>query len=121
MAETRYITIPPTITVKVDGQPDTSFPFDAFVHSRTGDAVFGKDLDGVLTAVAIRQHMSQGGPGSVRALSLEQWEKLCESVRHPSAPYNPSVMIQLMPFARAILDAPSTDPRPVAAAEDKRA
>lgn len=115
MAETRYITIPEDIAVKVEGaKEDAAFSFGAFINSRTGDGTFGKDLDGILLAMAIRQAFAQGGPGHVRGLKLEEWQRLCESVRSPSSPYNPSVMIQLFPFAEAILDAPSTDPRAVA-------
>lgn len=121
MAELRYITIPGDIVAEVDGAQDgqATFTFSFFIHSRTGDGVFGRDLDGVLSAVSIRQHMSQGDPGSVRALPLDQWQQLCEAVRKPSSPYNPSVMAQLLPFARAILDAPSTDPR-VAEGKEER-
>jgi hypothetical protein len=120
MAEIRYVTIPSDRAVTIealDGPRESKFSFWEFLKGRTKDAAFGRDLDGVLTAMAIRQHFAAGvaGVGEVVGLTLEQWEPLCEAVRKPSDGYNPEVMAQLMPFARAILDAPSTDPRPQAA------
>lgn len=115
MAEIRYVTIPADQTVTVDtpdGERSSKFSFWDFLKTRTKDAAFGKDLDGVLMAMAIRQHFSGEAIGEVVGLTLDQWEPLCDSVRSPSDGYNPEVMAQLLPFARAILDAPSTDPRP---------
>ncbi len=128
MAETRYVTIPHNIMVELEtGEVDDNgkpklrrhvVPFLDFLKTRTRDAAFGADLDCVLMALAIRQHFGGTAPESVIGLQLDQWEKLCETVRKPSDGYNPEVMAQLLPYARAILDAPSTDPRPQLA-EDK--
>lgn len=92
--------------------------FCVLVQERTADGGhFGGDLDKALLAFSIRQAFFGAKPGDVIGLTLPQWEALCESLRKPSAGYNLEVIFQLVPHARAILDAPSTRPEPVAVSD----
>lgn len=116
MSEIRYVTVPAAIDCVIQ-HPQTGLPvairreFPQFTEERTKDAkAFGGSLDGVLMALAIRQAFMGTEPGHVIGLSLAQWEALCGATRCPADGYNVALMVQVLPHARAILDAPSTRP-----------
>jgi hypothetical protein len=80
MTETRYITVPPSITVTdtASGKEHSrSVSFADFLKTRCNDAAFGKDLDGVFMSMSIRNHCSRATPGQTIGLELPQWEALC--------------------------------------------
>lgn len=117
MSEIRYVTVPADITV-ILAHPQTGLPaaierdFETFVKERTRDAVvFGRNLDGIMTGVAVRQAFASCQPGDVIGLPLDQWQALCQATREPQDGYNPEVMFQVLPHAQAILDAPTTRPK----------
>ncbi len=80
------------------------------VKERTRDTHFAADMDGIMSAVALRNAFAGAEPGQVIGLEVEHWKRLCESLRKPSTTYNAEVMIQVAQHAQAILDAPSTRP-----------
>lgn len=126
MSEIRWVTIPATIAVESydqNGAPrSVPTPFaPSYLKSRVDDeAGFGATLELVKMSGLVAEAFKGAQPGDVIGLPLEQWEALCRSVRTPAHGYSVPVMRQLLPYATAILDAPSTKPEapPVAAAPE---
>lgn len=110
MSEVRYVTVPATVTVELQAGTGVDVSFAEFLRERTADAVFGTDLDAIMLAVEIRQSFLGSAPGGVVGLQLPAWEALCKAIRKPTVGYNPAVMIQLIDYARAVIDAPSKAP-----------
>lgn len=115
MAEVRYVTVPATVAIKLKSQTNETvelpFPFEEFLNERTSDAgVFGADLDGIMLGLEARQSFKGAEPGAVIGVKLAVWEALCKAIRKPQGGYNPTVMIQLVDYAHAVLDAPSKLP-----------
>lgn len=118
----RYVTIPRPVTVSVETQngiAQAPLPFAVFVRGRYTDAKhFGESLDAVLRAAALDSAFRSAGEGDVVAVLEGDWEKLCLSIKHPGPGYDPSVMMQILDYARAVLDAPTTRPEAVIAAAE---
>jgi len=115
MSEIRYVIVPPLLEVTIptpEGEKSEPLAFALFLKSRIEDSgAFGQQgLDGILMAMAIRQAFLGSKPGDVIGLQLTEWDALCASTRKPTGGYNPAVMMQLVPYARAILDAQTTKP-----------
>lgn len=119
--ETRYVTIPATIELAIENPNTgkvvkTDRDFYALIKERTNDhGHFGQTLDSLMLGLAIRQHFTTCKPGDIIGIPFDQWEALCNSIRKPTAGYNPEVMFQMLPMVKAIIDAPSTRPENPAA------
>lgn len=109
--ETRFVTVPPPITVTDERAGVTvSREFQRLVQELTRDPQFGATLDGVLAALEIRTAFVGKPPGAVVPVVLATWERLCKALREPTHGVDVEIMIQVLPHARAIIDAPSTPP-----------
>jgi hypothetical protein len=118
----RYITIPNPVTVldiakedeteivNEDGKPIT-ISFVYFIRGRTSDEkVFGPNIDALESALAIRNGIRGKAPGDVWEIDEDDWERLCATIRTPSAAYTPVTAIAIVPFARLVLNAPNEKP-----------
>ncbi len=112
MSENRYVTVPEDITITLKDQDGKTklapLPFSQFVEERSADgAVFGASLDGIFSGLSIRQAFEGKKAGDVVELPFPRWEQLCKAIRSPQGGYNVGVMVQLLPYAEAVIDAPS--------------
>jgi hypothetical protein len=113
----RYITIPQPIVVLDDndeplktenGELKISFP--EFVRGRTSDERFGKDMNGIESALSIRTSIKGKSSGELWELDEDDWEKLRDVVKTPSTAYNTRIVVFLVPFLRAITEATGDKP-----------
>jgi hypothetical protein len=118
----RYVTIPRPVTVSVETQNGTQtapMPFAMFIRGRYTDSKhFGESLDTVLRAAALDSAFRSAGEGDVVPVLEADWEKLCLSIKQPGAGYLPAVMLQILDYTRAVLDAPTTKPEALAVAAE---
>lgn len=77
------------------------------------DARVGKTVESVFLGADIRAAVRDAMKSDPKVLSLAEdaYALLCEILRTPEGGYRAELAVQLVPFARAILDATTTDPR----------
>jgi hypothetical protein len=89
--------------VDKDGMP-VIISFKTFVNSTLlVDAKFGKSMADILSAVEMKQKLSECT--DVWELDNADWERLNAVMSEPSAAYNPVVVMQLHTFLLAIKNA----------------
>ena len=116
----RYITVPAPIEVKpppeTQGQPEAlTFRRYAFTVWLNDDrAIAGPFTRQVRWADVIRKFETTEHP-DVIALEDEDYATLKGIVEQPGLRMPPTVSAQLLGFSRAVLEAPATDPRGLAA------
>ena len=116
----KYMRVLDTITLKnvfgkvvsaedEDGnKTDAALSFKDFVLGRLLDAKFSKDVEGVMSAMQIKQAVDQAD--KVLALETSDWTKLLDAVKNPSGGYNPAIAISLVPFMKEIINASDEEP-----------
>jgi len=117
MSRKRYIRIPEPVQVfdeqdeliLENGKP-LIFTFPSFIRGRTTDNSFGKNMDYIESALSIRSSIKGKSTGAIWEIDEDDWEKLVEVTKVPSAPYNPRIVIFLVPFMRAITEAKPEKP-----------
>ena len=116
----RYITIPEAISVTpppgTPGEPEAlSFKrFATALWLNDDRAIAGGVLD-VGRWAKVCAAILDTPEGGVAALEDADHAKLAEIVKVPSVRMPPLTMVALLPFSRAVLDAPEKDPRGLAA------
>ena len=112
----RYLTIPGPIVVSpppgMQGGPESlSFKrFATAIWLNDDRAIAGGVLD-VGRWAKVCAAILDTPEGGVAALEDADHAKLAEIVKVPSVRMPPLTMVALLPFARAVLDAPEKDPR----------
>ena len=112
----RYITIPGPIVVSpppgMQGEPESlSFKKAATILWLNDDRAISGGFDRVVRWSRVVTAILDTPEGSVVALEDADHAQLAEIVKVPSVRMPPLTMVALLPFSRAVLDAPEKDPR----------
>lgn len=90
---------------KSDGTQLTLSQID-FLLSRLQDNEFTKDADGIIILIKLKKLFKKDNKEAIPVEDTD-WERLCNSVRKPSNPYNPLIAHQLGDYIDSVLKAKS--------------
>lgn len=109
----KLITIPVSIKLRKGARAGSTVHFRQLLGMIWGDPQWGQSLEtleirNMLEAQA--EKLNEGDEWRIRV--SPDWEIFSAIVRkpHPSKPYNPDVAGELVPFIRAVTDAPNAPP-----------
>lgn len=126
----RYVKLVPDVGLKTyDGSEikqegtDTQAKatFKGFIEGRLREPQFGQDFEWVMAATNIAKAFDIAKEDGVDYLTLEEadWSKLVQVVKSPEKGrgYVPEIVVNLVPFFRAVVDASTDRPAKKAAEE----
>lgn len=104
----KLVTIPQNITVKNGAESaEIGFVDTMILNTWTGDPKYGASATLIFEAADVRALFAGKVPGDVVSMPDAIHATLRGIVESPSAPYATALVVQLVPFLRAILDAPA--------------
>jgi hypothetical protein len=104
----KLVTIPQNITVKNGAESaEIGFVETMIRNTWTADPKYGATATLICEAADLLTLFDGKSPGDVVPLPDAMHATLRGIVEAPSQAYNPGLVIQLVPFLRAILDAPA--------------
>lgn len=104
----------PLVLTDIRGEEVKANPmkFGAFILDRLLDPIFGKSMQSILSAIAIKE-VVEDGPDETGALWFESadWKLLRQVTENPTNGYNTAIAHNFIQFMKAIIEAEDGRPK----------